>query len=79
MRKKTTIKDAVEILGGLSAVARLLKMTPRAVRKYVEQNKLPRTEATGETSYAATMAKADPRINKDDLLATVYRKGKLAA
>lgn len=68
------VKQAIEFLGGDSATARIVKKpdgenpTPKAVRKWRLAGKLPRTEATGETTYAEQMAQADPRINADELI-----------
>lgn len=42
---------AVEIVGGISAAARLCERSPRAVRKWLTDG-LPRTEWTGETRYS---------------------------
>ena len=73
---KNEVEKAVELAGGFSATARLLGVTPKAVRNWVEAGRLPRTEATGETEYAATMAQANPKIDKEILLATAIRKKK---
>lgn len=70
--KKNHLARAIKILGGDSAVSRLLGLTPKAVRKWRLAGKLPRTEATGETNYAEQMASADPRISKQSLIDTVY-------
>jgi len=73
------VAQAVHDLGGFSKVARSIKnrrgkpLTPRAVRKWAEAGKLPRTEATGETNYAEQMAAMNPAVSKEALLATVYR------
>lgn len=74
------IERAFELLGGDSAVARLVKrpngkhLTPKACRKWRIAGKLPRTEATGETNYAEQMANANPKVKKEKLLSTVMRK-----
>ena len=70
------IEEAIRILGGDGKTARLFnpKLTPKAVRKWRIAGKLPRTEATGETTYALQMAAADPRINAHKLIATTLHK-----
>jgi hypothetical protein len=68
------VEKCVLLLNGQSATGRLLGKSAKAVRKWVIAGKLPRTEATGESNYAEQMAKADPRIDKDKLLATVMRR-----
>ncbi|WP_335970111.1 hypothetical protein [Acinetobacter bereziniae] len=50
------IKHAVDVLGGRTKVATLLNMSYQAVKKMEERGVLPRTEYTGETSYAKTLA-----------------------
>lgn len=67
------VAKAVEMLGGQSATAKIVNRTPKAVRKWVVAGKLPRTEATGETNYAELMAAADPRIDHQKLLDTVFQ------
>jgi hypothetical protein len=67
------IYESVQLLGGYNATARICGVTFRAVRKWVENGKLPRTEATRETHYAEMMAAADARIDAERLRATVYR------
>lgn len=67
---------AVILLGGYAETGRLFGLTPRAPMKWVKTKRLPRTEATGETQYAATMAQANPEINEEALRNTVYRKQK---
>jgi hypothetical protein len=65
----------VEYLGGCEAVGRLCGKSGKAVQKWVKAGRLPRTEATGETNYAETLSNADPRIEKEKLLAGVYKNG----
>lgn len=67
------LDEVIDLLGGFSATARICKVTPRAVRKWWEIGRLPRTEATRETNYADLMAAADPRIDADRLRATAIR------
>ncbi len=69
------VAKAVQILGGQSATARIVKVSPKAVRKWVQAGKLPRTEATGETRYAHLMSAANPKVDRSKLLATVMVRG----
>ncbi|MFW2079723.1 hypothetical protein ACNPQK_01885 [Acinetobacter guillouiae] len=50
------IKHAIGVLGGRTKVAILLNMSYQAVKKMEDRGVLPRTEYTGETSYAKTLA-----------------------
>lgn len=78
------IEDAMQLLGGYAATARLLKKadgenpTMWATRKWAKAGKLPRTEATGETNYAEQMASLNPKIKKSRLLETVFVTKKAA-
>lgn len=45
-------------MGGISATARVVGLTPRAIRKWRDENGLPRSEWTGETNYAEQIEKA---------------------
>lgn len=70
----SALAEAVEILGGYAATGRICEVSGKAVEKWVKAGRLPRTEATRETNYAERMNKADPRINKDRLLATLFQQ-----
>lgn len=50
------VKQAVVAVGGVSAAARLCKVTSRAINKWVAAGRLPRTEYTGETRHAENLA-----------------------
>lgn len=75
--KNNEVLRAVILVGGYSATGRLCGHTPRAAMKWVKEKRLPRTEATGETQYAAIMAKANPAINEEALRETASRKQKI--
>jgi len=65
-RKKPTIKTlqaAVESFKGAEATGRILDLSGRAVRKWLENGKLPESELSGRTTYAATMAEENPDID----------------
>lgn len=68
------INDAIEVLGGYENTGRICGVSGKAVQKWAKAGRLPRTEATGETRYAALMAAADPRVDKQKLIATVMRR-----
>lgn len=65
---------AVILLGGYSVIGRMCSVDSKAVMKWAKLKRLPRTEATGETQYATTMAKANPEINEEALRKTAFRK-----
>lgn len=67
------LKKAVDILGGCEATGLVCRVSGKAVQKWLKAGRLPRTEATGETNYAETIAATDKRINKDALLASLMR------
>jgi len=76
--RNNEVLRAVILVGGYSATGRLCGHTPRAAMKWVKEKRLPRTEATGETQYAAIMAKANPAINEEALRKTAFRtRGKV--
>ncbi|AQZ96571.1 hypothetical protein BVH74_18245 [Halopseudomonas phragmitis] len=54
----SALKEVVAKAGGVSAAAGICGVSPRAVYKWLAADALPRTEYTGETSYAAVLAKA---------------------
>lgn len=51
------IDEAIEIVGW-DPLAKALSVTKQAVRKWRNSERLPRTELTGETSYARTIQDA---------------------
>lgn len=68
------ISQAIEIVG-LAKLARALGVTYQAIRKWEARGRLPRTEWTGETDYAALIeAETEGRITKVDLLSIQARK-----
>ena len=64
---RTTIMKA----GGPTKVGRAVGLTDVAVHKWMRKGMLPRTEHTGETRYAAVIAKLanDPTISAAQLRA----------
>lgn len=47
-----SLKKAIDAAGGVAAVAQACEKSPRAVYKWLSAGSLPRTDYTGETSYA---------------------------
>lgn len=72
--EQTPIEQAFELLGGPTGVARNLaeqgiKITPWACNKWLRARRLPRTDYTGETSYAAAIERAlDGKVTAKALL-----------
>ncbi|WP_188115151.1 hypothetical protein [Salinicola endophyticus] len=54
----SAIRFAVERVGGVSRCARICRVSPSAVCKWLRRDCLPRTEYTGETHHAQRMAMA---------------------
>ncbi len=58
VERNLTVRDAVKLAGGLREVAALCGVSMQAVDKWIQNQRLPRTDYTNETSYAEIMAKA---------------------
>lgn len=77
---KSALERIFEILGGPSGVSRCLgaagiTITPWAVNKWLRQGRLPRTEYTGETTYARVLAAAaGGQVSAEELLDEGRRK-----
>lgn len=70
------LEEAIELLG-LGPLAALLGVSYQAVRKWQRAGRMPRTEWTGETDYAARIETATGRkVTRDRLLTVV--KGRAA-
>lgn len=67
------LEKAVEFLGGFEAAGRVVRLSGKAVQKWLANGRLPRTEATGETNYSELLSSADSRISKEKLLSSVMR------
>ncbi|AMO55649.1 hypothetical protein GZ77_09040 [Endozoicomonas montiporae] len=68
--KNNRITEAIEMLG-LQKLATVCGVTYQAVKKWEKRGRLPRTEWTGETSYATQIEKAtDGRISRKQLIST---------
>lgn len=72
----SSLKEVVEKVGGVTAAAGICGVSPRAVYKWLAAGALPRTDYTGETAYAAALAKAagDPFSAKKILVRVARRK-----
>ncbi|MBM2884071.1 helix-turn-helix domain-containing protein [Chromobacterium phragmitis] len=65
------ITQAIELVG-LQPLAQSCGVTYQAVRKWEKRNRLPRTDWTGETNYAAAIeAVTEGAITKKALLTAV--------
>jgi hypothetical protein len=71
---RNPLQKAIDILGPYK-IAKLVNLRGPSIYKWRESGRLPRTEWTGETNYADTIAKAcsergdiDPPITRDQLL-----------
>lgn len=54
---------------GLAPMAKALGLTYQALRRWERQGRLPRTEWTGETTYAQQIERlSDGRVTRDELL-----------
>jgi predicted lysophospholipase L1 biosynthesis ABC-type transport system permease subunit len=53
---------------GLTPIARACAVSPSAVHKWQTRNRLPRTEWTGETAYAARIAELHGGVSAEELL-----------
>jgi len=61
--------SVVSFLGGYEASGRICGRTGKAVWKWCKQGRLPRTEWTGETDYAAKLvAASNGYVTRDQLL-----------
>lgn len=54
----STLRDAIQEIGGPEKAARICEVSSRAIYKWLETGHLPRTEYTGETDYAVRLAGA---------------------
>jgi hypothetical protein len=57
MDTKTPLDEAIELIG-IQAVAKAVGRRYQAVMKWRDSNRLPRSEHTGETSYAQAIETA---------------------
>lgn len=54
-----SLKEAINLIeGGVPKAADICGVSVRAVYKWLDRNRLPRTEYTGETSYAKKLEAA---------------------
>lgn len=55
-------------LNGALSVSRICGVSPRAVYKWIDSGRLPRTEYTGETFYARKLADAHVGVSEEEIL-----------
>lgn len=68
------IKKAVSDVGGTPTAAKTCGVSTRSVNKWIAAERLPRTEYTGETSYAKKLAEqSDGKFTAAWLLEGVNR------
>lgn len=74
------MQKAINAVGGRTKAASLLGISYVAVRKMEEKGALPRTDYTGETSYAQTLASnSNGLISRDWLMDKANPKNATAA
>lgn len=52
----SALKDSIGKVGGVTKAALVCGVSPRAIYKWLASDALPRTDYTGETSYANQLA-----------------------
>lgn len=66
--EKTPIEIAIDLVGA-PKIAAACKVSAQAVYKWQAKRRLPRTEWTGETDYASSIAAlCSNRVTRDELL-----------
>ena len=74
------MQEAINAVGGRTKASTLLGISYVAVRKMEEKGSLPRTDYTGETSYAQTLANnSNGLIAQDWLMDKANPKNSTAA
>lgn len=70
------IRYTVTKAGGPTKVGRVFGLSDAAIHRWMRANRLPRTEFTGETAYAKTLAELanDPAITSEMLMQVGYPK-----
>lgn len=64
-----TLKDAIDVAGGVQAVAQANDLTERAIYKWIKKDALPRSEYTGETAYSQQIAALSKgKLTKEQIL-----------
>ena len=67
------LEKAVAFLGGYTPTARICGVTFMTVGRWVKKGRLPRTELSGERSYASKIERAlKGRITEEELLSSCF-------
>lgn len=69
---QTTLADVIKAVR-VSVVADVCGVSQRAIYKWMNNGKLPRTEYTGETNYAEKIALASNGLFSTDAVLTIGR------
>lgn len=69
---QTTLADVIKTVR-VSVVADVCGVSQRAIYKWINNGKLPRTEYTGETNYAEKIALASNGLFSADAVLTIGR------
>lgn len=75
----TALKQAIQKAGGVAKAAEACEVSQRAVYKWLSAGCLPRTEYTGETRYAHSLASAAEGAFSAEWLLSVASPRKTAA
>ncbi|MBW9309360.1 helix-turn-helix domain-containing protein [Escherichia coli] len=67
-----TLEDVIKTVR-VSVVADVCGVSQRAIYKWMDNGKLPRTEYTGETNYAEKIAHASNGLFSADVILTIGR------
>lgn len=70
-----SLRELFDKAGGMEATAKACGVSVRALYKWANRNSLPRTEYTGETSYAEALAELCGDVTADQIRCSFSPKG----
>jgi len=71
----SALKESISIVGGVAKASTICGISQRAIYKWLSSDSLPRTEYSGETQYARSLAEASGgRFSAEWLLAEALPK-----